>query len=122
MSTRDVPQIGQPGMPTPKESDILRQCRDCLRLRGWLVYRMQQGLGAHRGFPDLVAVRAGQVLFIEVKTPRGRLSRYQEQFRDEITEQGCTYLVVRSVEDIIGALEAKAGAGASAIRERKGRD
>jgi len=99
--TKRAPKILQRGMPPVKERDILKQVRQYLRLKGWLVYRMQQGLGAHRGFPDLVAAKDGQVLFIEVKTPKGRLSGYQEQFRDEIRAQGLRYIVVRSVEDIM---------------------
>lgn len=104
MTAPRAPRIMQHGMPPATEGDILKQVRQYLRLKGWLVYRMQQGLGAHRGFPDLVAVKAGQVLFIEVKTRTGRLSQYQEQFRDEITEQGCRYIVARCVEDVMQAL------------------
>jgi Holliday junction resolvase-like predicted endonuclease len=106
MDSQRAPRILQHGAPPIKEADILRQARDYLRLKGWLVYRMQQGLGAHRGFPDLVAVKAGQVLFVEVKTRTGRLSQHQEAFRDEIEGQGLRYIVVRSVEDIIAAVKA----------------
>ena len=101
MTTKRAPRILEHGMPPIKESDILKQVRQYLRLKGWLVYRMQQGLGAHRGFPDLVCVKAGACIFIEVKTRTGRLSTFQEVFRQEVESQGLRYVVARSVEDVI---------------------
>ena len=100
MTTNRAPRILEHGAPPIKESDILGQVRQYLRLKGWLVYRMQQGLGAHRGFPDLVAVKAGRVLFVEVKTRTGRLSTFQEVFKQEIESQGLRYVVARSVDDV----------------------
>ena len=100
MSANRAPRILQQGMPPPKEGDILKQVRDYLRLKGWLVYRIQQGIGAHKGMSDLVAVKAGQVLFIEVKTRTGRLSAYQETFKAEVESQGVQYVVARSVDDM----------------------
>lgn len=86
---------------TKGETGILRAVRDYLRLRGWFVIRMQQGLGCHKGISDLVAVKEGMTLWIEVKTARGKLSKHQERFREQITDSGCIYVVVRGVEDII---------------------
>ena len=48
----------------------------------------------------MYALKDGIHLWIEVKTPHGRLSKYQEQFRDDILAHGGTYIVARSVEDI----------------------
>jgi len=56
-----------------KEGDILKQVRDYLRWRGWLVYRIQQGLGCHRGMSDLICVKDGRVLFLEIKASQVRL-------------------------------------------------
>ena len=91
-------------MTKQPESYILGQIRDYLRARGWTrIYRIQQGMGCHKGICDLIAVHRGRVLFIEVKTPTGRLSEYQKVFGDEITEEGCEYIVARSFEDLKAA-------------------
>ena len=89
-----------PVLPKVTETMILRGIRDFLRVEGWYVIRNQMGLGCHRGMTDLTAVRAGQVVWIEVKTPQGRLSEDQEKFRRDIEEHGGNWLLARSVEDV----------------------
>ena len=83
------------------ESVILDQVRQYLRLRGWLVFRHQQGLGAHKGFPDLTALKGGVTLYIEVRTPPGRLSEHQERFRAGCEAAGGRYIVARCLEDVM---------------------
>ena len=86
--------------PTLKEADILSHVRSYLRWAGWYVIRIQQGLGCHKGVSDLIAVKNGSVYFIEIKTEKGKMSAYQEEFKTNIEEKGCYYFVVRSLEDI----------------------
>lgn len=83
-----------------KESDILRTVRDFLRWHGWFVVRLQQGLGCHRGLADLVAMRGGRTIWVEVKTPAGRLSEDQEKFWASVQMAGGEYRVVRSLDDV----------------------
>ena len=52
------------------------------------------------GFPDLTVVLPGRVLFIEVKTPTGRLSKRQEIMIRWLAERGAEVYVVRSVNDV----------------------
>lgn len=52
-----------------------------------------------KGISDLIAVKNGRVVFIEVKTPRGRLSEYQEQFAENLRGHGGEYMVMRSPGD-----------------------
>jgi hypothetical protein len=84
----------------PSETVILRQIRNVLQWHGWYVIRIQQGLGCHRGISDLIAVKKGRTVFIEVKKPSGKLSDHQERFRDAISDRGGEYVVMRSVEDL----------------------
>lgn len=62
------------------------------------------GMGVHSGFADLIILTGGRVLFLEVKSPSGRLSPAQRDFRDTVKAQGFGWALVRSVEDALGAL------------------
>ena len=84
------------------ETDIRRQIQDYLRIRGWFVFYILQGLGAYKGIPDLIAVKNGRVLFIELKTARGRQSDYQKQFQADLEAAGGEYVLCRGVDDLQG--------------------
>ena len=84
-----------------KENEIQSQVRDYLRLKNWYVIRNQQGLGSHRGQADLTTVKNGRVIFIEIKTGKGKLSKHQEKFRDDILSHGGEYVVIRSLDEIM---------------------
>jgi len=85
-----------------KEKDIRNQIQDYLRIKGWFVYYNLAGLGSYPGLSDLVAIKNGKVVHIEVKTPTGKLSEYQQKFRDDVEAHGGEYLVARKVEDVQG--------------------
>jgi hypothetical protein len=61
-------------------------------------------MGVHRGFADLIILCDGRVLFIELKSLKGRLSPAQEAFRDAVTAQGFGWALVRSLDDALGTL------------------
>ncbi len=82
------------------ETDIKRAVKEYLQWHGWFVFPVIQGLGAYRGISDLIALKAGETLFIEIKTPAGRLSAAQEVFQSDITAHDGVYIVVRGIEDI----------------------
>ena len=84
------------------ETDIRRQIQDYLRIRGWFVFYILQGLGAYKGIPDLIAVKNGRVLFIELKTPRGRQSDHQKKFQADLEAAGGEYILCRGAEDLQG--------------------
>lgn len=56
--------------------------RPALTSRGWRT--AVQGDG--KGFPDLVLVRAGRIVFAELKMPRGRLSPEQVAWMDALKQ------------------------------------
>lgn len=62
------------------------------------------GMGVHPGFADLMVLCAGRVLFLELKSLKGRLSPAQEAFRDAVATQGFGWALVRSLDDALGAL------------------
>ena len=84
------------------ETDIRRQVTDYLQLRQYFCFYVLQGLGAYKGIPDLIAVKNGRVLFIELKTPRGRQSDYQRKFQANLEAAGGEYVLCRGVDDLQG--------------------
>ncbi len=55
---------------------------------------------AVNGVSDIIACKDGRVYFVEVKTASGYQSQDQRNFETQVTKQGCTYVVVRSVEQM----------------------
>lgn len=57
--------------------------------------------GLPKGFPDLFGYRKGdgRIVFIEVKTAKGRLRPEQAKFLEQVTADGCLAGVARNVED-----------------------
>lgn len=82
------------------ETAIRRAITEHLRLHGWKVARIVQSALSERGIPDLCAIRGGETVWIEVKTPRGRLSKYQEAWLQDLEDHGGWYIVARSIEDV----------------------
>ncbi len=83
------------------EKEIQNGIRQFLRMNGFFVIRNQQGLGSHPGMTDLTAIKDGQIYWIEVKKPGGRLSRVQQKFRDEMVSHGGNWFIATCVEDVI---------------------
>lgn len=63
--------------------------------------------GLQKGSADLIGVLApeGRFLALEVKTPKGRISKEQELFLSLVRKQGGFACVVRSVDDALAAIE-----------------
>lgn len=90
---------------TNPETLILRAVKAALEARGWYVVRIHQSLGSTPGIADLVAMGFGRTIWIEVKTPKGRLNDHQRLFQYGVEVSGGEYRVVRSLEDVEDLLE-----------------
>lgn len=82
------------------ETDIRKQIQDYLRWQGWFVYYNLQGLGSYPGLSDLVAVKNGRVVHIEIKKSTGRQSDKQKKFQKDLERAGGEYLIARKTEDL----------------------
>lgn len=82
------------------ESQIQSLIIQMLRQFGWFVVKIHQSLGSYKGIADLYALKDGRNIWIEVKTPRGRLSEHQERFRDDVGAHGGEFIVARGIDDI----------------------
>jgi hypothetical protein len=101
-------------MSTP-EKEIENAIIDYLRLKHWLVFRVHNvtqydsHLGAYRtagkgfihGVADLCAMKECRLVWIEVKTPRGKQSPAQKSFEARVKLEQFEYLLARSIDDVI---------------------
>jgi len=84
------------------ESDVRKVCKDYLQFKGWFVFYLLQGLGCYPGLTDMVAIKDGRVLFIELKRPgRSKQSKLQKIFQDDIERAGGEYILAECLEDLI---------------------
>ena len=64
------------------EAEFLRAITELAQYKGWWVYHTFDSRRSEPGFPDLVLIRPPQLLFIEVKSQRGKITRAQKRCMD----------------------------------------
>lgn len=90
------------------ETSLKRACKQYLRLKGYEVIPIVQGLGSYPGISDWIVVGHGRIVFVELKASDrrgrpGRQSDHQAAFQTRIETNGGQYLLVRSIDDLIEA-------------------
>ena len=81
------------------EAQLLKQVRQAARHGGWLCYHTYDSRLSEPGFPDLVLVRPPELLFVELKSDRGRIRPEQREWIDALREAGQTAWVVRGPDE-----------------------
>lgn len=61
--------------------------------------------GSINGVPDIVVIKDGKYIGLEVKTKKGRQSKYQKEFQEKLEKAGGLYYIVRSLEDAKNIIE-----------------
>lgn len=100
-----------------KENDIQRTICEYLQLKHYFFWRQntqpavqttggqwtfrRMGKYAMRGVPDIIIVRNGTVIFLEVKSKNGVLSDAQLEFQKNCILQNVRYHMVKSLEDVV---------------------
>ena len=80
------------------ESDIQRQIAQAMTKSGWLVVKLIQT--NWNGIPDLMCIRKGVIIFLEVKRPGKELEPLQEHRIKTLNAIGVHARRVDSIEDI----------------------
>ena len=93
--------IRKPKKKKSEETILLNAVRDFFRWNLWKVIRFQQGLGSHPGIPDLCIMRDGIFAWIEIKTPKGKMSEAQIAFESDCLDANINHHIVRSFDDAI---------------------
>lgn len=98
------------------EQEIKKSIMDYLNLRADIYFfrlgsgliRTEQGryfkTGA-RGCPDIVVLKKGRFIGLEVKNDKGKQSEDQQTTENKIKQCGGEYYLVRSIDDVIDALK-----------------
>ena len=81
-----------------KESSIQTAINKLLTENRWFVVKIM--MASKNGIPDLMAIKNGKTIFIEVKNEIGKLSKIQEYRIKEMQEHGAEVIVARSKEEI----------------------
>ena len=78
------------------------------KARGWLVHHARPAptrsggwatpIQGNIGFPDLVLAKQGRLVFAEVKTERGTLGEYQQEWLDALDGEGRLVTVWRPAD------------------------
>jgi len=80
------------------ESQIQAQISKRLKDNGWFVTKLIQT--STNGIPDLMAIRKGKVIFLEVKQPGNKATPLQEYVIKGLNDSGVFACVVSCLEDI----------------------
>lgn len=57
--------------------------------------------GSKKGFPDIIIIKNGLLIGLEVKTGQGKQSVNQIEMEKEFKKHGADYYVVRSLNEVI---------------------
>jgi hypothetical protein len=92
------------------EAWIQRQFASFCTLKGYefLWHRMDRRTGATPGFPDFLVIVKNQVVFVEFKGAKGRLSEDQMRVQMALEKAGLPTLVTKSVSEAIAFIQSHA--------------
>jgi hypothetical protein len=94
-----------------KAQCLTREVRHFLELQKWLVWANRSGCAKigerfvkfqEAGLPDLMALRDGFVIAIEIKAGKDQMRPAQEAWADEFIRHGGRYFIVRTLNDLQG--------------------
>ena len=83
------------------ETQIKGIIKQYLSLKGWFHFYLLAGMACYPGAPDIIAIKDGITLYLEIKTFTGKLSDHQIEFQTNIEKHGGKYLVIRGIDDLI---------------------
>ena len=66
------------------ERELQAAVESCLRLNGWLFFHAWNSQHSAAGFPDICATSGGRLLFVELKSEAGKLTKAQELWQSKL--------------------------------------
>lgn len=87
------------------ETAIKEQVKDYLAFKGIFNYHIMQSVATYPGLPDRVMHYKGRIIYLEFKSPKGKLGDKQIKFQAQCEYDKVDYLVIRKVEDLINYID-----------------
>jgi len=87
------------------EKNIVAAIMRSLKYRGIWCFKVHGSVFQRAGIPDIIAVVKGLAVFIEVKTPTGKVSRIQDHVMNELARHGAVVGVAYSKEDALDIIK-----------------
>jgi hypothetical protein len=66
---------------------------------------IMKGEGVLAGVSDLIIVAKNRILFVEMKTEKGKQRETQKRFQDKVESLGFVYFICRSFDDFMKQIE-----------------
>lgn len=94
------------------EKHIQKNCLDYLRLKKIFCFKLnntgiyKQSTGSYipstiLGLPDICLFYCGEVVFLEIKNEKGKLSEHQIAFQKQCEKDKIIYKVIRSLDELM---------------------
>ena len=80
------------------EKEFQSQVVTLARILGWLVYHPYDSRRSEPGFPDLTMVRAGRLIFAELKSETGKVTLAQKDWARELELSDAEYYLWRPAD------------------------
>jgi len=80
---------------TITENDFEQQVKELAAIYHWRYYHTWTSIHSPRGFVDVVMVKGNRLVFAELKSDKGKLTAYQEEWLDALKDTGAEVYVWR---------------------------
>ena len=90
-----------------KEQHLQQAVIDLAELNGWLWFHDFDSRKNQPGFPDLVLVRPPHVIWVELKSERGRPTKQQKEWLKQLNQCGQECYIWRPSHYVSGIIEAR---------------
>jgi len=74
------------------------------KIKRMMIFNQLLAMGLSKGFPDLVFIKNGKVVLIEMKAEKGKLNENQKKLFPRL-EKFCKINVARSLDDVLLVLK-----------------
>ena len=88
-----------------REKELQAVVMELARLHNWLCYHTFDSRRSQAGFPDLVMVRSGRLLFVELKSATGLMRPEQRLWRERLVKTDAEYYEWRPHDWHSGTIE-----------------
>jgi hypothetical protein len=87
------------------EDNLLADIQALATALGWLTYHTHRSDRSEKGFPDLCLVKAGRLVFAELKTQKGKTTQPQDAWLLRLEASAAEVYLWRPIDLLNGSIE-----------------